>query len=1035
MSRHTTVLYALVLTALLSCPLLAQTVEVSGLVKDELGEPAVAVLVHRSGTSETTLTDLNGRYTIQALASDTLEFSMVGYERVRERVGNRRTINVRLEPSKDTRLADLVVVGYSTVERRDLTGSVSSVKLPENKPFMSVDQLLAGQAPGVFVSGSSGTLGAANLMTIRGISSIMGDNNPLYVVDGVPIYGTDRGSNSSSTSGGSIDAIGFSGPQVGGGSLSNNTEVLEGVFEKNPLASLNPEDIESIEILKDAFATAIYGSRGSAGVILITTKKGARQRPQVNLSYSLSIDRPLAKPNLLNGDEYAMIYSAYYPSATFPMGENTDWIDAVTRTAVSNTLSASVSGGSERSDYYISLSGGDYQSYIINNGLKRYAARTNLNATLSDQWRTGVNISLSKVDNKSVAAQGIYGAALTKAPNLPIYTESGDYYYGYAPNTYGTYSTYNPVAMAYINKEGIADTRLVGMVYLEYKPLDWISLRSEIGTDLYSSLSSIRKGKLPAEIETVNNQAQESTAINSKIVINNTLNMHQIIARNHFIQGVVGQSYEYANEYASSIAGDDFFSPDLMGVGSARTRRVLHSGKQEWALFSAFTRLNYQYLSRYMLGLTYRLDGSSRFNKDHRYLSTPSLSLGWRVSGEEWFKKAAPDVNDLKLRASVGWSSKDANNSYYGARSVYTLSERLYGGKNYLVMSQPGNASLNWEKTITYDLGADFSAWNDRLKVTLDYYYRKTTDMLFPSNLPWHTGYLSQQQNIADMMNAGVDLQIVSQNIRKADFSWQTVLNVSHNTNKLLRLNFQGSQLEDLNSSTKYYQEGAPAAQFFLLDWQGVDSRTGNPLWKYADGEVRDTPPVSTSDQAIANRKVFGTAMPLMHGGLTNNLVWRDWELGCLFTFSVGGKLMNSTRAQLLTYSTENANNLSKEILTAWQLPGQETDIPKLRHNSIVGQYDYAAGIGSSRFLEDASYLRLKSLEIAYNIPKELLSRTKSISRVRISASATNLFTLSGYSGIDPEVSAFGSSVVNAGYDNLTMPQSRSFRMGLSITL
>ena len=440
---------------ILMVPVMAQTKRtITGTVNDESGEPVISALINIDGTTTAVYSDLNGNYSIQAEEGQTLVFSFLGYVKQTHKVGKSDVINVILKEDDNTRLSDVVVVGYSTVERRDLTGSVSSVKLPEEKPFLSIDQMLAGQAPGVLVSGSSGALGSANMMTIRGISSIIGDNNPLYVIDGVPMYSTDRENNLASTSGGSISAPSMSGGQVGGGSLMYNQDVVNS-FEKNPLMSLNPDDIESIEILKDAFSTAIYGSRGSAGVILITTKKGSREKTQVNINYSMAIDNPIGKLDLLNGDEYAAIYSAYYPDGSFPTGYNTDWVDAVTRTAVSHNLSASVSGGTQKSNYFVSMSYNDNESYIINNGLERFSARANLDTKLNDKWNMGVNMSIAKVNNNSVAAQSIYSAAIKKAPNLPIYDENGDYHYGYSPNSKGDNEAYNPVAMAYNNDESI----------------------------------------------------------------------------------------------------------------------------------------------------------------------------------------------------------------------------------------------------------------------------------------------------------------------------------------------------------------------------------------------------------------------------------------------------------------------------------------------------------------------------------------------------------------------------------------------------
>ena len=348
-------------------------------------------------------------------------------------------------------------------------------------------------------------------------------------------------------------------------------------------------------------------------------------------------------------------------------------------------------------------------------------------------------------------------------------------------------------------------------------------------------------------------------------------------------------------------------------------------------------------------------------------------------------------------------------------------------------MSQPGNENLNWEHTFTWNAGLDVEALKSRLKLTLDYYYKKTTNMLFSSNLPLYTGYTKENQNIADMMNTGFDLQIISDNIISKNFQWQTIFNISSATNKILKLNFEGNQLDELNSSFKYYQEGKAAAQWYLHRWGGVDPESGNPLWVYADGTVSTVPPASQNATSQLNKFVYGTAMPTVYGSITNSFSYRNFELDIFFNYALGSHMMNSTRATLLTY-TQEANNLSSEIMKLWQLPGQKTDIPKLKNTSIIGAYDYTTSITSSRFLENNSYLRLKTLTLAYRFPQTWLKRSKLCRQLRLYITATNLFTLTKYSGLDPEVSAFGSSATLSGYDNSTMPSSRSMQFGLSET-
>lgn len=1017
---------------LVMCSLLShaqERVQVTGVVTNENKEPIPGVSVVIKGTTLGTATDIDGKYTLLVKESDILVFSMIGSKTESVPVGKQRVIDVVLKEEK-MNLAEVVVTGYGRQERRDITGSVSSVKLPERKSFLSVDQMLSGQAPGVFVSSSSGALGAANVLTIRGASSILGDNNPLYVIDGVPIYGTDRDANGVNTSGGSIPALGMGGMQVGGGSLMYNSD-LANTFEKNPLTALNPDDIESIEILKDAFATAIYGSRGSAGVILITTKKGTRDRTKVDVTYSMSVDRPLGKLDLLNGEEYNRIYSMLYPNTPFTSPYNTDWIDAVTRTAIGHSVSASLSGGTEKTNYFVSASMNDNESYIIANRLKRYSARLNLDTRLGKFANMGANVSISQVNNGALSAPNIYTLAVRKAPNLPIYDETGGYFYGQGTNPLGYTAAYNPVATAKENNEKAVDSRVIGNLYLEVKPTDWLTLKTEVGTDMSESRSSIKKAAVPLP-GVISNQAQESVKQNRRFVVNNTINF-QWFNDLHFVQGVLGQSYETSTEYGNSIVGSGFFSPDLVGVGAAPERRVVSGGQQKWALFSAFARVNYQFKRRYMAGVTYRIDGSSRFNKDNRYLGTPSISLGWQLSEEDFIKEGAPWISNMKLRGSVGWSSKDSNSGYYGAQAVYKVNSVNYGGNSYLMMSQPGNTNLKWEKTVTYDAGLDMAVLDKRIEFVLDYYYKRTTDMLFSSDLPGYTGYSKQDQNIADMQNQGIELRVTSMNFDRPNFMWMTTLNMSRNTNKILKLNFSGNQLDYANTTFKYYAVGEPIAQFYLHEWGGVNPLNGNPQWVLADGTVTEVPPASKYDTSRDNMKVCGSGLPTFYGGLTNSFMFKGFELNFMFTFAVGSKMMNATRATLLTYTTSDAYNLSREILNAWQMSGQVTDIPKLRNASVIGNYDYTTSVTTTRFLEKNSYLRLKSLELAYSLPDDLLKRTKVFHMVRFFVAGTNLWTVTPYSGLDPEVSAFGSSVTAAGYDNMTMPQSRSFQFGVRL--
>ncbi|MBR0255774.1 MAG: SusC/RagA family TonB-linked outer membrane protein [Bacteroidales bacterium] len=1015
-------------------------VTVSGTVTDKHSQPLVGVVVYEEGTTNVTYTNEEGHYTITVNKDAFLIFSAIGFDNWKQPCSGRNKIDVILKDDDDFLLSEAVITGYSTQDRRSITAAMATVELPPVKiSGASLDQMLVGQAPGVFVSTSSGGLGSANLLVIRGVSSIMGDNNPLYVIDGVPIYGTDRNSNMTSTTGGVIKGFAFGGMSTGGGSLEYDPSFIEQGFEKNPLSLLNPDDIESIEILKDAYATAIYGSRGAAGVVLITTKKGSRDDARVTVNYSMSFDRPLGKIPVLSGDEYANIYSLYYPGSgyKFKAGINTDWVDAVTRTAVSHDMSASVTGGTGKVNYFVSIKYSTNQSYVINNEMRSYSARINLSSEVNKYLTVGANMSMAKQDNDAVEASKIYNLALKNAPNVPVYENNGEYHYGFSPyNSIGFVDAYNPVASAYDNICTIKDMRAIGNVFGEFKPFKWLMLKSEVGMDLNNGKNYTKKKELPASIASSipNNHASESINENFRFVSNNIANVNFELKNKSYLQGVIGQSYEMSDEYTCAVFGSDFFSPQLVGVGAAQSKRVTSAGSRKWALFSVFARANYTHRQKYIVGVTYRIDGSSRFNRNHRFLSTPSVSVGWRLSEEPFIRNAAPWIDDLKLRASVGWQSKDAYNSYYGAQATYVLTSLAYGGNIYLRTTQPGNVNLDWERTITYDAGLDGSFFDRRLTVAFDWYYRKTMDMLFPSDVPAYTGYTKQDQNIADMQNSGVELRVVATWLQKGDWVGMSALNLSHNTNKILKLNFEGDQLDQLNTTFKYYAVGCPVAQWYLHEWAGVDPETGNPLWRYSDGTLSPVPPAADWKDSNKNKKVMGTALPAFYGGLTHTFLFKTLELTSLFSFSVGGRIINATKADLMMYTTVNAFNLHKDILKTWQMKGQETDVPALRNSSIIGNYDYTSAVTTTRYLERGDYLRLKRLELSWSMGPNLLKKTRVFKQFKIYVLATNLFTLTKYSGLDPEVSAFGSSVISSGYDYMTMPQSRSFQIGTRIT-
>jgi len=744
---------------------------------------------------------------------------------------------------------------------------------------------------------------------------------------------------------------------------------------------------------------------------------------------------PLALPSVLNADEYRQVYNQYLGElngGSLASGNtSTDWLKEVTRKAISHNTSIGISAGSENSTYYLSLSNLKQESYIIGNDFERSSARLNFLYNAQESISFGTNISASFTNNNALNAQSIYQSAVLRSPIEPIFDEDGSYHYNSI-----RMNDSNPIQVANDDINTLKDTRIIGNIFGEIKPFSWLTFKTELGVDILSSESYSRQMKRDW---LTGGSARQTNTSNRKLVINNTLTGAKVIG-DHTINGVIGQSFETSRENRVSISGSNFSSDNVISISSAKSSKVNQAIVSKWAVFSTFIRMNYQYLGKYMAGVTYRLDGSSRFNKNSRYIGFPSFSLGWRAS-EENFLIDSEVINDLKLRGSIGFTGTDGSGGYYGNQGVYEIVNAgggdtyKYGGNDVYYLTKANNPNLKWEKTKSYDIGFDAEIFNHRIKVNFDYYYKKIENMITSVNIPAYRGFTSISRNFGDMQNSGFELQIYSENIKK-EFLWTTNLNLARNTNEVLRLNISDSANEANGSSI--YVEGKDAPQFYLYDWRGVDAMTGNPIWSNADGSEVQTPPHSDSD----NKKAFGSYFPEIYGGLTNNFNYKGFELSSFFAFSYGGHMLNGTKAQLMNYFTNDRNNLHTDILNNWKISGHQTDVPKLINGSVevrnVGGSksvtDYTSGLNSSRFLEDNSYLRLKTLTFSYSISGSLLKRIK-VRRLRVYAQATNLFTITKYSGVDPEVSAFGSQAVMGGYDLLTMPQVRSYQLGVNIGL
>ncbi|WP_256006348.1 SusC/RagA family TonB-linked outer membrane protein [Pedobacter deserti] len=1022
----------------------AKRVELKGVVLDKQGNPVTGATIMIKNTTNGTLAKADGSFEISAAPGDTLIVGCIGFKPLKLAHSGQPMLKLVLQEDM-ANLEQVTVVGYGNVKKKNITGSIASVSAKDisRSSAISFDNAIAGRAAGVDVLSSSGVPGSATAITIRGISSLNSDGNqPLIVIDGIPVYGSGAGLNTKTFNPSTTGMIGFGGTTVSDNLTPRND------FEANPLGNLNPSDIESIEVLKDAYATSIYGSRGASGVILVTTKKGSEKNAVVNFRYITGAAQPIGTYSLLNGQQYNQLYTALYQElgtpATFASADNTDWVKAISRTAIVQNADLSLSGGSDKMRYFLSGSYTDQPAYVIHNDYKRYTGRMNFTYMASEKLSAGANISVAYTDNAALNAASIYRQAILKAPNLPVRDANGNYLYSKGTNPYGNMDT-NPVADAELNTNFLESTQTLANIYLQYQVLPGLHLKSEFGTDMNNGNAYTRRVKRPSGF---GDDAVQSTTNNRKIVTNNTATFVYSDQEKHALDAVVGQSFEKSVESSGSIGGYGFFNDNILSIGSATNRYIQRALKQEWALVSFFSRVNYAYKNKYLAGVTYRVDGSSKFSQNQRYVGFPSISAGWRLS-EESFLKSKRWIDDLKLRGSVGFSGNNSPASYYGNQGQYIINSNAmtYAGTPVLSMQQPDNPNLKWERTRSVDLGLDASFMESRITLTVDYYTRRIKDMILSSAIPLYQGWSIQPQNIGDMKNSGIEFTASYNPVRTRNVDWSMRLNISRNQNKLLKLNFDGEEVGLANEAYKYMKEGEPVAQFFLYDWQGIDVYTGDPIWGGSNGTSSSIPPGSLFtqvDDVNQFRKIFGSSLPQAFGGFSNTVRYKNLELDAFCSFSIGGKMINGSRATLLTYATEDANNLSTEILNYWQVAGQDTQIPRLANRSITaspgsagGVRDFTTSRTNSRFLENASYLRLRTVNLSYQVDNVYLKRVSknAIKNLQVFVRGTNLLTWTSYTGVDPEVNAFGSSAIRSGYDELTMPQNKMYQLGINIGL
>lgn len=971
--------------------IMAQKRTVSGIVTDSKNEPLIGVNVTIKNASTTgTITDIDGKYSLEIPSGNSvLVFSYIGYSTQEVKVSNRSVVDIVLKDDMQA-LEEVVVVGYGTMKKSDLTGSVSSITSDNFKlgTDLTPQQLMQGAFSGVNISQNSGKPGGSNTIRVRGGTSITASNDPLYVIDGVPIS-TSAGVNQSNIGSSTTDFF--------------DQEPI------NPLSNINPNDIESINILKDASATAIYGSRGANGVIMITTKKGKAGMRQLDYSFNLGVSTVAKKLDVLTGDEYRKTVSELGLTLD-DKGQNTDWQDVIFRTAISQNHYVSFMSGSENTSYRASAGYSNQNGVMEGSGMKSANARMNINhKALNDKLKLNMNISYGETNSDQAPVSNTVGSEMGSSmlyeayvfnPTYPIYNEEGDYY------DVPPYRV-NPASFSKELLDERATSQFLGNLTADwnfYKPFT-LQVNAGYNKNTINRNSYISKSNLLGNgnngYVTVQKLSDYSKLLETILKYNQSFGKHNIDA-------MVGYSWQYFYSEGQTTKAYGFLSDNFKwySLAAAQTVESVSSYAESNTLISMYGRINYNYADKYLLTATVRRDGSSRFGSGNKWGIFPSVAASWRISQEDFFQNDI--MSDLKLRASFGITGSQEIGNY---NSLSTLGAStngyLVGGEKITIVlpQQYTNPDLKWEQTAQTDIGIDFGFLNGKIRGSIDYYYKKTTDLLLSVAVPSPSLITTQIANVGTVTNQGIELDLSFDLMRTKNFVWDANLNLSHNKNEVVSLsngqwtgdNMQVAPCQGQGLSGTYAQlimPGQPIGTFYGKRFIGVV----DGVEQFAnDGEP----------------EVIGCAQPDLTFGLGTNLQYKNWTLSLNFRGSIGNDVYNCTANNLAYLSNLPGRNVLKEAVTS----GVNRDQAK---------------VYSSRFIEDGSFVRLDNLSLGYNFSLPKLY----ISNARVFVSAQNLFVITGYSGADPEVNSEISrtGVAPLGVDYLSYPKARTFSMGINLS-
>ena len=1013
------------------------------------GEPLIGVSVLVKGSKQGTMTDLNGAFSIRAKVGETLKVSYIGYTAQEVKVSGAQ-LKIRLEENSKE-LKDLVVIGYGSVKRKDVTGSISSISaadIMKSQP-VTIEQALQGKIPGVVVQQISGQPGGAVSMQINGISSF-GGSSPLWIVDGIRM-------NSAA-------------------SLGSGT---------NPLAGINPSDIETMDVLKDASATAIYGSEAVNGVIVITTKKGKIAAPTITYDFYTGYQQIISKVPVMNLQEFATFVNERNagigwgfdarPEFANPqyLGKGTDWQDELFRNAPMSSHTISLRGGDVRTKYFLSGSYFNQDGIAIGSGFKRGSIKLNLDNQTTDWLKIGTDIQLTNIkENVNTSGSNVIQSALSQTPDIAVQNNDGSW--GGAYNQAGwVQPVINPYALALINTDKVNRNQFGGSFYADIKILGDLSFRSEVsgGFSMASEDKFNPSYEMGLKVKLVNDGSYQYSQ-NTNMRVSNFLTYNHLFNKKYSLNALIGQESQVQKGEGVSASRENYPSNSVTVISSGDPTSAKNSGsKDQSAMASYFGRVNLGVSDKYLFTLNFREDGSSKFAPDNRWVSNYSGAFAWRLNNED-FLKQIKSINDLKLRLGYGLMNNAGGRDAAYATVLKTVSNGLSGIAQ--LTSQLGNPNLKWEQTKNASVGLDATLFNSRVNLSVDFYDKLTDGLTMQTYLPDYSatsiGYSpgaidAPYYNIGSVSNKGFSFKISTKNIQTKNFSWNSDITVSHNTNEVLKLNADNASILGTYSKTVV---GRSIGEFYGYVFDGLYSKPSDFLGDASKGiEPHARPvkngeelPVGTASGSVwygdrmfkdlngdgiideRDQTYLGSPIPKAQLGFNNTFSYKNFDLNIYFTANIGNKVYNQLRmngespsssygymkilSQHAVLGLTDPNGSSTDVNNVYVV-NPETRIVGVRNDDTNGNNRI-----SDIYVEDGSFIKCKNISVGYTFPEKLLSKTP-LRSVRIYANVTNVFIISKYTGMDPEIG--GWSPIDAGVDYGFYPQPRVFTLGVNISL